>query len=132
MIHKIEITDLQQTITIQGKDYILAPKAELHKMATDHTELKQDMEVLKKTILSILKIFGLLDEQTGTIRESVRNGDEGYIKYILKALKNVVFLMGTAQFSKKAEAELLETFSFIGPLIPVIDKHASKTTSTSK
>jgi len=126
MAHKLEITDLQQTIVIDGKEYILAPKAELHKMAVDHKDLKADMEVLKKTILSILKIFGILDEKTNTIRESVRNGDEGYVKYILKALKNVVFLMGTAQFSKKAEAELAETFSFIGPLIPVIDKHANK------
>lgn len=126
MSHTIQIADLKDTITIEGKQYLLMPKDQLIKLLNDASEKKQDVEVLKKTILSILDLFGILDEKTGTIRESIRTGSESYIKYILKSLKNIIVLMGMAQMSKKAEAELMEKFSFITPLIPVIDKYAKK------
>lgn len=125
-MHQIKINSLTETITIEGKNYLLLPKDQLEKLLSDNIEQKQDIEVLRKTITNILSLFGILDEQTGTIKESIKNGSEGYLKHILKSLKNIIVLMGLSQFNKKAEAELLEKFSFITPLIPIIDKYAKK------
>jgi len=135
---KIEIQNLQQTFIIDGKEYVLIDKKQgenlfnkldwyIKTLKEREQELvisKKETEELIHVVKCVLVLLGLMDQQTGTIKEAIRTGEESYMKHIMKSLKNVLVLLGKAQFSKGSEKELVEMFSFIKNVIPMIDKYA--------
>ena len=126
----IEIIDINQTITIQGNEFVLVPKKAAETVFEQNKVYKLEVEKLKNMTMSILKLLNLNNEKTGTIKQSIQSGEEGYFKHILKGLNKVVGLLVQAQFSKSAQKELEETFAFIKNIIPIANKYAN--TSKSK
>jgi hypothetical protein len=121
MSHKIEIENLTDTVTIDGVDYLLLPKAQIEALLAQNLEYKKDIEVFRTMVANILAVLGLLDPATGSIKASIQSGEESYIKHILKALKNVVL-----DLSLGRNKNLEEKFSFIKTALPHIQKYAGK------
>jgi len=124
--HTLVFSTLQSEQIIDGKVYLLVPKNQLQALVDQLKEQKADIQELKNVVIAVLKLMGLYDEATGTIKESVRSGEEGYFKYIIKALKDVLWLMLQAKASKEAEKELAEKFAFIKTLLTIIPKYAGE------
>ena len=122
----IQIESPQEEVLIDGKTYLLCPKEQLTKLLDDNIELKKhnaemrsDLSSFKKAIAGILNVLGLLDSNTGTIKESIQKGEESYLKHIGKALTSVM-----SDIMLKREKKLAERFSFIQNVIPLINKCA--------
>lgn len=116
--------DLNTKIDINGEIKTLVNVDQLEKLLFQLKDQKKDLLELKNCVVSVLRLMGLLDEKTGTIKESVRSGNESYFKHIIKALKDVVMLMTMARFNKASETELMEKFAFIKTVLPLVDKYA--------
>jgi hypothetical protein len=123
---KFELKEITDTLTIDGLEYQIFRKDQLTGLIDKLKEYQGDITELKSAVTNILKLFGLLDETTGTIKTEIQNGEESYFKHILKALNKTVGLLMMAQVSKKSQAELEIQFAFIKTLIPIINKHAGK------
>ncbi len=108
-----------------GKKYYLVPCEEVEKLLSDNITYKKEIDELRYCATSIIAMFGLLDEETGTIRQSIVDGTESYIKYVLKALNRMIADLAIASFSKTKEAEVAQRFAFIKTLIPIIQKYAA-------
>lgn len=124
--HRIEFSDPKEVIIFEGKEYLLCQKKDLDILINKLDEYKADISKLKITVDSVLKILGLIDENTGAIKATIQSGEEGYFKYILKGLNKMMFLLVQAQMSKSAQKELENHFSFIKTLLPTINKYAGK------
>lgn len=123
--YQVPADNLKQVVVIKGVEYYLTPASQLKILLDGKVDNEADIKELRDCIISVLKILGLTDE-TGGIKAEIRSGDEGYFGNILKALTHIVFLLGKAQIpviGKKAEMELIDTFSFIKKVLPLIDKH---------
>ena len=81
-------------------------------------ETAKDIEKLKTVIIGIIKVLGLYDEQTGTIKESIAKGEESYIKPILKSLGK---LISGLTFNKD---QIAKDFAFIELIFPILKKYA--------
>ena len=132
-IKKIEFTDPEEKILFEGKYYYLCPAEQLEKLLSDNlglkstnAELSGEIATLKEVVLSIIGLFGLLDEKTGTIKASIQSGEESYFKHILKALNKIIMMVTMAQISKSSEKELADTFAFIKKVIPLINKYGNQ------
>lgn len=111
-----------EEITVNKKSY--------EKLLIELKEYKHDTEELKKCILSVLGLLGILDEETQSIKAKIKTGEEGYTKHILGALGDVMTLLTQSNMpiiGKKYEAKLAEKFSFIKTVLPLIDKHSKNT-----
>ena len=115
-IKKIEFTEPEEKILFEGKYYYLCPAEQLEKLLSDNlglkstnAELSGEIATLKEVVLSIIGLFGLLDEKTGTIKASIQSGEESYFKHILKALNKIIMMVTMAQISKSSEKELADT-----------------------
>ena len=131
MAIQINIENLEETIILSGDEYVLLKKGKgeemldrIEQLTAKLNEKDSDLEEMKKVIISVLDLLGLLDETKTTIRAEIQSGEESYFKYILKALNSTIMLITKAQFSKGAQAELEQKFSFIKNLLPVINKYA--------
>jgi hypothetical protein len=120
----VTITDINQVIKINDENFVLVPKSAMERITIERKEYKAEIKELKNMVMSILSLLNLLDPDTGKIRQTVQNGDEGYLKYILKGLNKIVSLLVQAQFSKAAQKSLEETFAFIKNIIPIANKYA--------
>lgn len=123
----ITITDLKQEFTHDGKTYTIVEKAQLERLLALLQENKADIHELKNVVVSILRLLGIWDDKTNSIKESIKTGEEGYFGNILKGLGDVISLLTRAQvpiIGKKAEAELMQKFAFLKTLVPIIEKHA--------
>lgn len=121
----IEIESIKNPVIIDEKVYLLVEKTQIEALLKDNINLKaqvedykQDIAKLKTVIQGILKVLGLLDESTGTIRETIANGEENYIKPIIKSLGKLVT---TLTFNKEA---VVKDFAFIELIFPILKKHA--------
>lgn len=123
---KIEIDTLQDTFIINEVEYQVFQKNQLLGLLDKLKDYQADITELKSAVTNILKLLGLLDEQTGTIKAAIQNGDESYLKHILKALTKVMSLLALAQVSPRSQRELEETFSFIKTIFPIIKKHGTQ------
>lgn len=123
--YNLSLDSLQETFTIDGVDYSIFNKSELENLLKKHQDYQSDIKELRSVIVSVLKLLGIYDEATGSVKSEIASGEESYFKHILKALNKIVMLLVTAQVSKKAQAELEETFSFITKIFPIINKHGS-------
>lgn len=104
-------------------------KKEYEKLLSDLNEYKNDTIELKKCILSVLRLLGILDEKTQSIKEKIKSGEEGYTKHILGGLGDVMTLLTQSNMpiiGKKYESKLAEKFSFIKTVLPLIEKHSKK------
>ena len=122
----IEIQKIEDTFTHEGKIYVCVPEQKLRNLIEQNKEFKQDFGELKQCVLSLLKLMGLLDEKTFTIKEKIKTGEESYIKHVLKSLKEVIILLTESKLGfKSAEEELVSKFSFVKQIIPLIEKHGA-------
>lgn len=117
---------LKEEININGVNYLLVEKNQLENIIHQNIEFKKDIQELKHCIVSVIDVLGLLDKNTGTIKEKIKTGEEGYFGHIIKALKDVMLLMAEAKFSKSGENKLMEKFDFVKRIIPLIEKHGNK------
>lgn len=120
---------LKEKLNINGKEYYLIEAEQLKNLLYEVKEGKKDIGEMKNCIMALLAVLGLLDESGTQIKESIKSGEEGYFKHILKALGETMALLGQAQIpviGKKAEAKLLEKFHFVKTIIPIIEKHGRK------
>jgi hypothetical protein len=121
---RVRDRDLEEIIVIADKEYLLVPKENLETLLNRLQDYKGDINELRNCVISVLRVLGLLDEQTQSIKEKIKTGEEGYFKHLLSALKDVMFLLTQAKFGfKDAERELLEKFDFVKKIIPLIEKH---------
>lgn len=132
MSHTVTINNLEESVFIDGQEYVLLKKGKgeemldrIESLSKALAEKESDLAEMKKVIISVLDLLGILNDEKTTIRAEIQSGDESYFKYILKALNSTIMLMTKAQFSKGAEKELAEKFAFIKNLIPVINKYAN-------
>lgn len=129
----IEISNINQKIEIDGHTYLLVKKPELeetirlikHYKAENQTQ-KLEIDALKDVVVDVIKLLGLYDEKTKSIKAEVREG-KGFIMPIIKSLKDVGFLLAQSKMGfPGAEKELLEKFAFIKNILPLVDKYAGK------
>lgn len=133
MSHTITIQNVQETITIDGKEYFLLEKNKgdemmdrIESLTQQLSEKEADLAEMKSVIISVLDLLGILNEEKTTIRAEIQSGEESYFKYILKALNSTIMLITKAQFSSGAQKEMAEKFAFIKNLIPIINKYSQK------
>jgi len=119
-----KITDVKQPVTINDIVYLLTPQAQLESLLKQKKEYQADIAGLKKAVLSILNLIGLLDPETQNIKAKIKSGEEGYQKHILKALKDVTVLLMTSSMSKNAAAQLKQKFEFLTEVLPIVEKYA--------
>lgn len=124
--YKIELDSLQEPFEIEGQKLIIAPEEKAAAMLAENSAYREDIKELKEVIYNILDLLGILDKTTGTIKESIKTGEEGYFKHIAKALTGTALLLGKAQISKAAAAELEQSFAFIKNFIPIAEKYANR------
>lgn len=116
------------TTTPHSDQFQLITEAEKNRIQAVLDENKADVDELRNVVVSILKLLGIWDEKTNSVKNSIKTGQESYLPSILKGLGDVTMLAGQAQIpviGKKAEAKLLEKFHFLKNLIPIIEKHAN-------
>lgn len=126
LVIKIPAENLKQTILIDDKHHLIVEKQKIENLLNKIEDYKQDITGLKNCVFDILRLLGVFDENTGTIKETIKKGEESYFNHILKSLSEVVALLGQAQIpviGKKAEAKLLQKFHFVKTIIPLIEKH---------
>jgi len=124
----IPIEEVKKKLIINEREFYLVPAAQLSDLLNQISSHKAEIEELKTCVISILRVLGLLDEQTQTIKAEIKSGEESYFPHILKALMKVVKLLAQAQvpvIGKSAEKELVETFAFIKTILPLIEKHGN-------
>lgn len=121
---KIELNNLQETFEINGVKYGVFRSDQLADLLNTLSENKADFEELKKAVIAILNLLGLLDPETQTIKQSLKDGSENYLKPIMKSMARILGLMGSPFSSSKKQ--LAEEFAFIKTLLPFIDKHGRK------
>lgn len=127
----IQITDTNQDIEINGKTYVLVEKTQAVALLTECENLRakcqtQDLDVaqLKKVILEVIKVLGLVDE-TGKADEAILSGEKNFVKPILKSLTRVMKLLAMSGVSPGSKKELEDTFAFIKDLLPILKKHGA-------
>lgn len=120
----LEIENIQNPITLNNKVYVLVEQAQVEALLNDNQrqkaeilEHKADLLEVKKVIQGILKVLGLLDENTGNLKETIANGEENYIKPIVKSLGKLVITLTT---NKEA---VVKDFAFIEQIFPIMKKH---------
>jgi hypothetical protein len=123
---KLELNQITDKIEIEGKQYLLVEKNQLTNLLNQNAEYKKDVVELKECIISVLRLMGLLDETTKTLKAEIKSGEESYFSPILKSLSDVVKLLTLSQLpivGKKHEEQLVQKFSFIKQILPLIEKH---------
>ncbi len=129
----IEISNLAQKIEIDGHTYLLVKKPELDETIrlikqykSENATQKQEIDALKDTVIDVIKLLGLYDPVTKTIKAEVREG-KGVFGPIIKSIKDISFLLVQAKMGfPNAEAEILEKFAFIKNVLPLVDKYAGQ------
>ncbi|MBS1647364.1 MAG: hypothetical protein JST67_08485 [Bacteroidetes bacterium] len=104
-------------------------KQELETLIKVNEDFKQEIEILKESVIKIMDVMGLIDKETGKMREEIASGEESFVPSMLKSLGDIITLLTKSQMPKffggeKAKDELLEKFSFIKKMLPIINKHA--------
>lgn len=123
---KLELNQITDKIEIEGKQYLLVEKNQLTNLLNQNSEYKKDVVKLRECIISVLRLMGLFDETTKTLKAEIKSGEESYFSPILKSLSDVVKLLTLSQLpivGKKHEEQLVKKFSFIKQILPLIEKH---------
>ena len=127
----IDITNIENPVELNGKSYVLVEVSGLSNLQAENLKLKADAEnhrkevmELRDVICSILDVLGLYDPATGNLKESIRNGDESYLKPIIKSIGDLMRLLTMSSFSTKSKSELEKKFEFIQKIFPIVEKYA--------
>jgi hypothetical protein len=120
----LEIENIENPVIIKDKVYVLVEQTKVEALLSDNQRLKAeilehkaDLKEVKKVIQGILRVLGLLDENTGNLKESIASGEENYIKPIVKSLGRLVITLTT---NKEA---VVKDFAFIEQIFPIMKKH---------
>lgn len=96
-------------------------KKQLAALLAENAQFKKDIKVLHKSTLQTMDILGLIDPQTGTIKEDVLTGKENPFPSILKGGSSLLSLVGQAGIGmSSAKRKLEEKFSFLEELLPLL------------
>lgn len=115
---------LKKDIEIDGEIYVLVKKDDIKSLEYKVKDQAADINELKNCVTSVIKLMGLFDDKTGTIKASVTNGTENYFKYIIKAIKDILALVMQSQIGfGNSEKELAEKFAFIKTVLPLVKKY---------
>ena len=116
---------LKKDIEIDGEIYVLIRKNDVRNLEHKVKDQANDINELKNCVTSVIKLMGLFDDKTGTIKASVANGTENYFKYVIKAIKDILSLVIQSQVGMgNSEKELTEKFAFIKTVLPLVKKYA--------
>ncbi|MBA2610543.1 MAG: hypothetical protein H0U95_01135 [Bacteroidetes bacterium] len=104
-------------------------------LLTELNECKAERAVLKKSVIEIMNLMGLIDPATGKMREEVATGEESFMPGMLKALGDTITLLTKASAPEwmgglKYKEQLAAKFAFIAPLLPIINKYNNEPTDT--
>ncbi len=119
----LKVSDLRADIEIDGEHYILAKHTQILDLFNQLKAHSTEVEEIKAAVINILRLLGIWDDATNSIREGIKTGDESYLSQIMKSLTGIIFEMGTAQFSKAKQAAMEEKFRFIKDIMHIIDKY---------
>lgn len=92
-------------------------------------EADQERQILKGATIKIMSLMGLINPETGTMKEEIASGEESFIPGMLKSLSDVVALLTKSNLpafmggGDKAKDALAEKFGFIKELLPIINKY---------
>ena len=125
---KIELNEITDKIQFEGKQYLLVEKNQLSNLLNQNAEHKKDVENLKDCIFDVLRLMGVFDEKTKTIKQSLKDGDESYLSPILSSLGGVITLLSTPKWmrGKDYDEKVNKKFGFIKKILPLIEKHGNK------
>ena len=104
-------------------------KARLNTLLNELAESEKEKTLLKNAVVNIMSLMGLIDKNTGKMKEEIASGEESFIPGMLKSLSDVVALLTKSSLPKfmgggdKAKEELATKFSFIQELLPIINKY---------
>lgn len=135
---KIELKTIEDPIELNGKKHVLCEVEKLSKLLEDNIKLKgqnnqllaesqnheKEVNELREVICSILDVLGLYDKETGDIKESIKKGEETYLKPIIKSIGDLMRLLTLSSLSSKYKSELENKFAFIQKIFPIVEKYA--------
>lgn len=103
----------------------------LKMLLEQNEEYKKEHAILKNSAVSIMGMFGIMDQNTQKMKPEIASGEQSFIPGMLKSLGDLTALLMKANAprwmggGKQAEEELAQKFSFIKDLLPIINKHAN-------
>ena len=109
----IEKEKINEVVTIDGVEFLIVSKEQLKTLLQQNVDLKGDVKELKECTFDVLRLMGLFDEETKTIKKDNNGKKINYVMTIIKSLTKTGSLLAQSQISKSAEEELLEKFAFI-------------------
>lgn len=110
------------------KEQALELQQQIYSLQQELKEAQDERAILKKSVIKIMDLMGLIDPATGKMKEEIASGEESFVPGMLKALGDVVMLLTKSSAPKmfggdKAKAQLVEKFDFIAALLPIINKY---------
>jgi hypothetical protein len=89
-----------------------------------------ERKILKSSVIKIMDLLGLIDKETGGLKEDIASGEESFVPSMLKALGDVVSMLTKSSLPSfmgggdKAKQALTDKFYFIQELLPIINKYS--------
>jgi hypothetical protein len=94
-------------------------------------EANAERKILKSSVIKIMDLLGLIDKETGGLKQEIVSGEESFVPSMLKALGDVVSMLTKSSVPSwmgggdKAKQALADKFYFIQELLPIINKYST-------
>ena len=108
-------------------EIVQVKKEQLDKLIEQNQQQKQEIKELYDGTIKLLDVLGLVENNK--IKPEYFNGEQNPIPDILKSASSIMMLATQANIpglGKKAEAKLVEKFSFFKQLIPIFEKYGKE------
>lgn len=135
-MENITFNNLTDKQIINGKEHAIFEVEKIETLLNKNQVLKEqaaeynaDILALRDCVNDILRLMGLFDEETQSIKEDIKTGEESFIGPVLKSLGDVTVLLTQSKmpvFGKKYEEKLVQKFSFIKRVLPLVEKYGNR------